>query len=289
MAHFAPAFLVCTGFAVEETPGGGDEIINYSLDLYRPQRPTVDTPARSSHYSMFYQVVSFTPSFTPSSPNGPTTRQNACIILPHTFYQQKEDCVTQPPQVSPSVQDFISPQHDGTAANTVKIKDNFTQNIAYENVNYSSTSHPETKETINTINSSPQTMNHGNINHRQQNQRQPPSAKPTLPCLYSFTSFHGEIIDVIQRIAPSYLKFGIILLIDKYGDIIKSFYMEHRGNPKQITVEILRMWLKGRGRQPLSWETLIAVLREIDETLAKEIEQNLALWRANDTRQHITN
>ena len=41
----------------------------------------------------------------------------------------------------------------------------------------------------------------------------------------------------------------------------------------QINTEILREWATGRGKKPVSWETLTEVLRNIGlSTLASEIE-----------------
>ena len=42
---------------------------------------------------------------------------------------------------------------------------------------------------------------------------------------------------------------------------------------EQINMEVLRQWITGRGKQPVTWKTLTAVLRDIDlSALAGEIE-----------------
>ena len=48
---------------------------------------------------------------------------------------------------------------------------------------------------------------------------------------------------------------------------------KHRRDAVQINTEILREWATGRGKQPVSWETLTEVLRNIGlGALASEIE-----------------
>ena len=42
---------------------------------------------------------------------------------------------------------------------------------------------------------------------------------------------------------------------------------------EQTTMEILEEWIAGRGKQPVTWNTLTEVLHDIElSTLAKEIE-----------------
>ena len=51
--------------------------------------------------------------------------------------------------------------------------------------------------------------------------------------------------------------------------------MEHkyRGDAERINEEILREWTSQKGKQPVSWETLIEVLQDIElSVLASEIE-----------------
>ena len=50
---------------------------------------------------------------------------------------------------------------------------------------------------------------------------------------------------------------------------------EHRENAARITLEILRLWIGGKGK-PLSWNTLINVLNDIGlGTLASDIKDGL--------------
>ena len=49
------------------------------------------------------------------------------------------------------------------------------------------------------------------------------------------------------------------------------------GDPVDITVEILKQWLKGKGRMPNTWQTLVKCLRDTDlYVLADNIENSLS-------------
>ena len=68
------------------------------------------------------------------------------------------------------------------------------------------------------------------------------------------------------------MNFGILLLEDKNGTRIQSIIHECRENPERIIMKVLQEWITGRGKLPVSWDTLIEVLRDIDLcTLADDI------------------
>ena len=63
------------------------------------------------------------------------------------------------------------------------------------------------------------------------------------------------------------------LLEDENGVQIAAIEREQERRTMDINREIFRLWVQGRGRQPVTWATLVAVLREIRlMTLASEIE-----------------
>ena len=98
--------------------------------------------------------------------------------------------------------------------------------------------------------------------------------KPTLPLLLKFPKGSNSI-DIPQRIGNC-SDFGIFLLDDETGAIVEAINEKHRGNIKEINMTILQEWLKGRGREPFTWETLVKVLRDADlSTLADDIEHEL--------------
>lgn len=80
-------------------------------------------------------------------------------------------------------------------------------------------------------------------------------------------------INIPQEIGTKYHDFGILLLDDHNGARVTNMEHKHRGDAELINKEILREWAKGRGKTPVSWETLIEVLRDIELcTLAGMIE-----------------
>ena len=67
----------------------------------------------------------------------------------------------------------------------------------------------------------------------------------------------------MEQVGVHYLRFGIFLLKDSNGAIVEALEMEHRGNAEQINMAIFQRWLQGRGLKPVTWSTLITVLKNI--------------------------
>ena len=69
--------------------------------------------------------------------------------------------------------------------------------------------------------------------------------------------------------------FGVLLLNDKTAAEVTAIVKEHHENAADINLEILRLWIEGKGK-PLSWNTLINVLKDIGlGTLASDIQDGL--------------
>lgn len=80
-------------------------------------------------------------------------------------------------------------------------------------------------------------------------------------------------INIPQEIGIKYFQFGIFLLEDTSGTRIENMERKYGSDPERINREILQEWTKGRGKQPVSWETLIEVLNDVElSILASEIE-----------------
>ena len=48
---------------------------------------------------------------------------------------------------------------------------------------------------------------------------------------------------------------------------------KHSNDAERINIEVLKQWLTGRGKQPVTWAILVEVLRDIKlSTLADDIE-----------------
>ena len=76
-------------------------------------------------------------------------------------------------------------------------------------------------------------------------------------------SFSAEKLNIAIKVGVSYLKFGIFLLNDTNGDIVKALEMEQRGNVELINMAILQQWLQGKGMKPVTWSTLVCALHNI--------------------------
>ena len=99
--------------------------------------------------------------------------------------------------------------------------------------------------------------------------------RPTLLKLLNFPGKSGNI-NIPERIGTKYIHFGSLLLNDKTGNELSVIIAQCKDiNAEQITLEVLKLWVGGKGR-PLSWDTLIDVLIAIGlNPLACEIQDLL--------------
>ena len=72
------------------------------------------------------------------------------------------------------------------------------------------------------------------------------------------------------EIQNDYEKFGIQLLQDDKGNIVAGIEKMKLGNPGDITVQILRQWLQGKGRKPVTWQTLVKCLEDTEMHVAAD-------------------
>ena len=79
-------------------------------------------------------------------------------------------------------------------------------------------------------------------------------------------------INIPQEIGIKFNFFGILLLDDTTGARVEAIVYEYRENAERINLELLQQWINGRGKQPVTWRTLIEVLYDIGlDRLACEI------------------
>ena len=98
---------------------------------------------------------------------------------------------------------------------------------------------------------------------------------PDLPTLRHFPVKNG-FIDIAVKIGTDYELFGTFLLQDNDGNKVKTIERSERGDPLRITVEILRQWLQGNGKLPVSWQTLVQCLRNSNlNVISDSIETSL--------------
>ena len=82
---------------------------------------------------------------------------------------------------------------------------------------------------------------------------------------------------MIAEIQNDYEYFGTVLLEDKNGNIVKGIERSKRGDPVDVTVEIVRQWLLGKGRKPVTWQTFVECLKEANlHVAAEDIERALS-------------
>ena len=99
---------------------------------------------------------------------------------------------------------------------------------------------------------------------------------PNLPDLRQFPVRNG-VKDIVAEIQNDYSHFGTILLEDKNGNIVKGIERAKREDPVDVTVEIVRQWLQGKGRKPVTWSTFAECLKESNLYVAAEdIERALS-------------
>lgn len=80
-------------------------------------------------------------------------------------------------------------------------------------------------------------------------------------------------MNVPEEIGTKYFEFGIFLLNDSNGSRVKNMAHKYLNDAGRINVDILWEWVCGSGKRPVTWATLVQVLRDIElSTLADEIE-----------------
>ena len=100
--------------------------------------------------------------------------------------------------------------------------------------------------------------------------------RPTLPQLINLPTTRGETIHIMQRVGTQYTDLGLILLNDEDGSIVEQITSEYQLNAVNITREILKRWIRGEGKQPVTWKTLTDTLAAIGLTeLVKSIQESL--------------
>ena len=95
------------------------------------------------------------------------------------------------------------------------------------------------------------------------------------PNLIECIKFQGKekIINIPQEIGVKYCEFGVLLLEDDTGARINALIHKHMNDAEQINTDVLRQWINGKGKQPVTWKTLTEVLHDIKlNTLAGDID-----------------
>ena len=97
--------------------------------------------------------------------------------------------------------------------------------------------------------------------------------KPKIRLFLDFPTKRGPI-RIPDRIGNKYSDYGIFLLADDTGSRVDAIKSKHQLDYNSIIEEITREWLEGSGVKPVTWRTLVQVLKQIRlVTLAQEIEE----------------
>ena len=87
--------------------------------------------------------------------------------------------------------------------------------------------------------------------------------KPKLPDLLSFRTATGATVNICSRVGDSYTMLGVLLLQDEDGALVQAIVSQHLLNASNITLDILSRWLRGEGKQPVTWQTLTDTLKDV--------------------------
>jgi hypothetical protein len=84
-----------------------------------------------------------------------------------------------------------------------------------------------------------------------------------MPQFLNFPTPQGRV-NLAVKIGAKYITFGTLLLEDNDGSIMEAIEKERGRNAADINAQIFRRWLRGTGRQPLTWNTLASVLQDME-------------------------
>ena len=91
------------------------------------------------------------------------------------------------------------------------------------------------------------------------------------------TTPEGKNIRIIKTISPVWKDLGDLLDFDDNGTELDIIAKEHPLDPKACCRAMFQHWLKGNGRIPCTWRTMVKLIKDTNqETLAEDIETLLA-------------
>ena len=73
----------------------------------------------------------------------------------------------------------------------------------------------------------------------------------------------GELLDVAKEVGSKY--WSLLSGLDIKANKIDGWKFEYLGKPEDICFQGLLHWLKGNGKNPITWRTLLDVLSEKTE------------------------
>ena len=103
------------------------------------------------------------------------------------------------------------------------------------------------------------------------------SKRPTLPEMLAMPRRDGIKVNIPEQIGCECQKFGILLLHNENGQFVANIIQDNKENGvEDVNISIIREWLRGKGKSPVSWRTLIEVLCDMKlKVLARAVEGKL--------------
>ena len=92
--------------------------------------------------------------------------------------------------------------------------------------------------------------------------------QPKLYQLQKFKGQGGRTVKVIEQVAPVWEQLACSLHFD--SAVIGAIDRDHR-KCEVACMDMFGRWLEGSARQPVSWETLMAALRDSGERALKKL------------------
>ena len=83
-------------------------------------------------------------------------------------------------------------------------------------------------------------------------------------------------VNIVQKTSTNYTTIGMQLLEDDNCDIVNGLKKTHGSDTEEIIAAVYKKWISGTGRKPVTWSTLVDVLRDVELTsIADIIEPSL--------------
>jgi len=100
--------------------------------------------------------------------------------------------------------------------------------------------------------------------------------KPLIAEMRDFRKLDGKKVDVVSEMSSEFRHVGQCLLLNDKSKVA-SLIDKHHGSAVDISQGIVQEWVRGQGRHPVEWRTLLECLREVslyhlEEEIIEEME-----------------
>ena len=99
--------------------------------------------------------------------------------------------------------------------------------------------------------------------------------RPKMWQLQKFVGMSGRAFKVVEKVSAAWEELALALHFD--GEVLRAVKRSEHFQVKAACRTILQRWLDGEGLQPVTWETLVEALVDIEQgTLARDLRRELA-------------